>query len=80
MRRGALRRVWRGAQIASQRKRTGVLSPKRFVARLKRDNELFRSFQHQDAHEFLNFLLNSCCDILEKEARALCARAAPPQP
>ena len=25
------------AQIASQRKRTGVLSPKRFVARLKRD-------------------------------------------
>jgi hypothetical protein len=64
----ALTRV-RACQIASQRKRTGVLAPKRFVARLKRDNEAFRSFMHQDAHEFLNFLLNSCCDILEKEAR-----------
>jgi ubiquitin C-terminal hydrolase len=78
----ALTRV-RACQIASQRKRTGVLAPKRFVARLKRDNEAFRSFMHQDAHEFLNFLLNSCCDILEKEARVgpcsvACARSASP--
>lgn len=25
---------------------------------------------HQDAHEFLNFLLNTCAEILEQEARA----------
>ena len=46
--------VWSGAdstrlglQIHSQRKRTGVLAPKRFVQRLKKDNELFRSYMHQ---------------------------------
>jgi ubiquitin carboxyl-terminal hydrolase 12/46 len=66
------------AQIASQRKKVGSLAPKRFVQRLKQDNELFRSFQHQDAHEFLNFLLNSCCDILEKEVRPAARAAAQP--
>lgn len=29
------------------KKKTGVISPKRFVQRLKRDNELFRGHQHQ---------------------------------
>ncbi|CAK0785581.1 hypothetical protein CVIRNUC_008791 [Coccomyxa viridis] len=57
-------------QIHSQRKRTGVLAPKRFVQRLKKDNELFRSYMHQDAHEFLNYLLNECSELLEKEAKA----------
>ena len=51
-------------EIASQKKRTGVYSPKRFIARLKHDNELFRSFMHQDAHEFFNYTLNECCEIL----------------
>ncbi|GKV23422.1 hypothetical protein SLEP1_g33151 [Rubroshorea leprosula] len=31
---------------------------------------------HQDAHEFLNFLLNELVDILEKEAEAAKADAA----
>ena len=57
-------------EIASQKKRTGVYSPKRFIARLKHDNELFRSFMHQDAHEFFNYTLNECCEILEREAKA----------
>ena len=35
------------AQIHSQKKRTGVIAPKRFVQRLKKDNELFRSYMHQ---------------------------------
>ena len=34
-------------QIHSQKKRTGVIAPKRFVQRLKKDNELFRSYMHQ---------------------------------
>lgn len=36
---------------------------------LSQDNELFRSFMHQDAHEFLNFLLNTCSETLESEVR-----------
>ncbi|KAK1313687.1 Ubiquitin carboxyl-terminal hydrolase 3 [Acorus calamus] len=57
-------------QISSQKKKTGVIAPKRFVQRLKKENELFRSYMHQDAHEFLNFLLNELVDILEKESNA----------
>ncbi|XP_051140793.1 ubiquitin carboxyl-terminal hydrolase 3 [Andrographis paniculata] len=57
-------------QISSQKKKTGVIAPKRFVQRLKKQNEIFRSYMHQDAHEFLNYLLNELVDILEKEARA----------
>lgn len=54
-------------QINTSRKKTGVLPPKKFVQRLKRDNELFRSYMHQDAHEFLNYLLNQICEILESK-------------
>ncbi|XP_022893628.1 ubiquitin carboxyl-terminal hydrolase 3-like [Olea europaea var. sylvestris] len=55
--------------ISSQKKKTGVIAPKRFVQRLKKQNEVFRSFMHQDAHELLNYLLNELADILEKEDR-----------
>ncbi|KAH9611529.1 hypothetical protein KSS87_003424 [Heliosperma pusillum] len=33
--------------INSQKKKTGVIAPKRFVQRLKKQNELFRSYMHQ---------------------------------
>ncbi|XP_072990891.1 ubiquitin carboxyl-terminal hydrolase 4-like isoform X1 [Typha latifolia] len=62
-------------QISSQKKKTGVIAPKRFVQRVKKQNELFRSYMHQDAHEFLNFLLNELVDILEKESNI--AKASP---
>jgi ubiquitin carboxyl-terminal hydrolase 12/46 len=51
------------SQISSQKKKTGVIAPKRFVQRLKKQNELFRSYMHQDAHEFLNYLLNALVHI-----------------
>ena len=36
------------SQISSQKKKTGVVSPKRFIQRLKRDREQFRSYdEHQ---------------------------------
>ncbi|KAJ8479392.1 hypothetical protein OPV22_023119 [Ensete ventricosum] len=63
------------SQISSQKKKTGVISPRRFVQRVKKQNELFRSYMHQDAHEFLNFLLNELVDILERECNA--ANASP---
>lgn len=59
------------SQITSQKKKTGVIAPKRFVQRVKKENELFRGYMHQDAHEFLNFLLNELVDIMEKEFRAV---------
>jgi hypothetical protein len=50
--------------------RLGVLSPKAYVKRLKIDNELFRGYEHQDAQEFLNFLLNSSSEQLGKLNKA----------
>ncbi|PHT98052.1 Ubiquitin carboxyl-terminal hydrolase 46 [Capsicum chinense] len=72
------------SQISSQKKKTGVIAPRRFVQRVRKQNELFRdrgrtkydfliSFLNHDvldAHEFLNFLLNELVDILEKESHA----------
>lgn len=43
---------------------TGVLSPVKFVDILKKENVLFNTTMHQDAHEFLNFLLNGLGDYL----------------
>ncbi|KAG1366514.1 putative Ubiquitin carboxyl-terminal hydrolase 4, partial [Cocos nucifera] len=62
-------------QISSQKKKTGVIAPKRFVQRVKKQNEYFRSYMHQDAHEFLNFLLNELVEVLEKESSA--AKSSP---
>ncbi|KAJ9522659.1 hypothetical protein QJQ45_019733 [Haematococcus lacustris] len=57
------------AQINTTKKKTGVISPKKFVQQLKRDNELFNGYMHQDAHEFLNFLLNQAAELLEEEVK-----------
>ena len=43
----------------------GVVSPHKFLDILRRDNEMFRSAMHQDAHEFLNLLLNQVVDSVE---------------
>lgn len=34
-------------QIHSQKRKAGVIAPKRFVQRLRKDNELFRGYMHQ---------------------------------
>lgn len=41
--------MWLGvhAQIQNTKKKTGVIPPKKFVQRLKRDNEQFCSYMHQ---------------------------------
>ena len=43
----------------------GTVSPASFIAKLKKENELYRSSMHQDAHEFFNFLLNKIVEDLE---------------
>jgi len=57
------------SSINSQRKKTGALAPKKFVQKLRKENELFRSYMHQDAHEFLNYLLNVIAETLQKEQK-----------
>ncbi|KAF7189358.1 putative ubiquitin carboxyl-terminal hydrolase creB [Pseudocercospora fuligena] len=55
--------------IAGHQSRIGVVSPHRFLEILRRENEMFRSAMHQDAHEFLNLLLNQVVDNVEMFAK-----------
>ncbi|KAI5119724.1 hypothetical protein M0805_001437 [Coniferiporia weirii] len=54
----------------------GTISPRAFVEKLKKENELFRSTMHQDAHEFLIYLLNKIAEDLEEEARNARSRSS----
>jgi ubiquitin C-terminal hydrolase len=56
-------------QIASQKRKQGYIAPKAFVQKLRRENEMFRGYMHQDAHEFLNFTLNEVADNLVAEIK-----------
>jgi ubiquitin carboxyl-terminal hydrolase 12/46 len=55
--------------IHGSRRRTGCLAPKKFVQKVKAENELFRGYQHQDAHEFLSYLLNDMAETLVKDEK-----------
>ncbi|KAI9883657.1 MAG: hypothetical protein M1823_004567 [Watsoniomyces obsoletus] len=55
--------------IAKHPSRMGVVSPQQFLETLKRDNEVFRTPMHQDAHEFLNLLLNEVMAGVEANAK-----------
>lgn len=56
------------AEVSSQ---IGVVSPAKLIQVLKRENELFRTSMHQDAHEFLNFLLNEVIDCIDRQNRIM---------
>jgi len=47
----------------------GTVAPRAFIDKLKELNELFRSTMHQDAHEFLNYLLNQIVEELEEQRK-----------
>lgn len=53
--------------VASQSK-LGVVRPHHFLEVLRRENEMFRTAMHQDAHEFLNLLLNEVVTNVEAES------------
>ncbi|WAQ99122.1 UBP12-like protein [Mya arenaria] len=53
--------------IATQKKKVGTLAPKRFITRLRKECELFDNYMQQDAHEFLNYLLNRVAELLQAE-------------
>ncbi|KZT51792.1 cysteine proteinase, partial [Calocera cornea HHB12733] len=44
----------------------GMVSPSAFIAALKKENPDFRTSQHQDAHEFLNYLLNRVAEDVDE--------------
>ena len=59
--------------VLAHTSRFGILAPHRFLEVLKTKNEMFRSAMHQDAHEFLNLLLNEIIenvDAYEKDLEA----------
>lgn len=55
--------------IATQKRRVGTIAPKRFITKLKKENELFDNYMQQDAHEFLNYLLNTISETLLDEKK-----------
>lgn len=57
--------------ISANHSRTGIVSPTKFLEVLRRDNEMFRTVLHQDAHEFLNLLLNEVVANVEVNAKKL---------
>ncbi|KAJ2499859.1 hypothetical protein GGH96_003202 [Coemansia sp. RSA 1972] len=56
--------------ISTRSKRSGSTSPQGIIAKLKELNEIFRSNAHQDAHEFLNYLLNEIVENVAKINRS----------
>lgn len=65
------------ALITTQTSRTGVLSPQRFLEIFKRDNEMFRTSMHQDAHEFYGLVLNAVITNVEDNTRRMRSLAPP---
>ncbi|KAH7076486.1 hypothetical protein BKA63DRAFT_283479 [Paraphoma chrysanthemicola] len=55
--------------VIAHRSRIGVVSPHKLLEILRRDNEMFRTPMHQDAHEFLNLLLNEVVENVEQFAK-----------
>ncbi|KAE8351915.1 putative ubiquitin carboxyl-terminal hydrolase creB [Aspergillus coremiiformis] len=65
--------------VASQ-SRIGIIRPQHFLDVLRREHEMFRTAMHQDAHEFLNLLLNEVVANVEAEAskQPLLEKSLPP--
>ncbi|KAJ7754999.1 hypothetical protein DFH07DRAFT_822500 [Mycena maculata] len=57
----------------------GTVAPRAFIDKLKEFNELFRSTMHQDAHEFLNYLLNKIVEEIEEDRKSAESGTATPQ-
>jgi len=53
--------------IATQKKKVGTMAPKKFIARLRKEKVEFDNYMQQDAHEFLNFLINHINEIIVAE-------------
>lgn len=57
--------------LIANNSRTGVLSPQRFLEIFRRDNEMFRTAMHQDAHEFYGLVLNAVISNVEEDTQRI---------
>lgn len=57
--------------VVGSQSRIGIIRPQHFLEVLRRENEMFRTAMHQDAHEFLNLLLNQVVSNVEDAASRL---------
>lgn len=66
--------------VVGSQARIGIVRPQQFLDVLRREHEMFRTAMHQDAHEFLNLLLNEVVANVETEAtkQAFAEKALPP--
>ncbi|KAI9483496.1 MAG: hypothetical protein EXX96DRAFT_558383 [Benjaminiella poitrasii] len=58
-------------KISQNKRKTGVIAPVNFINKVKKENELFRSSMHQDAHEFLNYTLNTIAEDVQRYQQKL---------
>ena len=61
--------------VVANQGRFGIISPTKFLETLRKENEMFRSAMHQDAHEFLNLLLNAVMENVEAHDKVLKQKA-----
>ncbi|CAG9464942.1 unnamed protein product [Pedinophyceae sp. YPF-701] len=54
------------SHISQSKKRSGVASPSRLLQLVRKQNEMFSGNEHQDAHEFLNWVLNDVSETIDK--------------
>lgn len=54
-------------QIQYNKKKMGILYPRKFFSRLRKDNEIFTKTTQQDAVEFMTFLLNKMSELVHKQ-------------
>lgn len=57
--------------ILANPSRTGVIQPTKFLEVLRKENEMFRTSMHQDAHEFLNLVLNEVVANVEANSKQI---------
>lgn len=55
--------------VVAHQSRIGVIVPTKFLEVLRANNESYRGTIHQDAHEFLNLLLNEVVEQVEEYTR-----------
>src|SRR5271154_683864 len=65
----ALKDIFEAAVV--NQSRVGVISPIKLLEVLRKEYEMFRSAMHQDAHEFLNLLLNAVVEEIEKHEKRI---------
>ena len=57
--------------ILANPSRSGVIQPTKFLEVLRKENEMFRTSMHQDAHEFLNLVLNEVIANVEAYSKKI---------